>query len=51
MNRDIIITIPKNITWQDYKKEIDKVKDGSSVMSFKVNNFPKTSVGNRCYLL
>lgn len=51
MNRDIIITIPKNITWQDYKKEIDKVKDGSSVMNFKVNHFPKTSVGNRCYLL
>lgn len=51
MNRDIVITIPRSIAWQDYQKEIDLVKDGSSVMNFRVNHFPNTSVGSKCYLL
>lgn len=48
--RDIIITIPKNIACEDYQKEIDAVADGSQVMNFKVNSFPKTSIGAKCYL-
>lgn len=51
MNRDIIITIPRSISWDEYQKELDAVKDGSSVMNFKVNHFPKTDIGSRCYLL
>lgn len=48
---DIVVTIPKSISWKDYEKELDAVKDYSQVMNFKVNNFPKTKPGNKCYLL
>ena len=48
---DIIITIPKSIDWNEYQKELDAVKDYGQVMNFKVNNFPKTKSGNKCYLL
>jgi len=51
MGRDIVITIPKSVKWDDYQKEIDAVKDGSQVMNFKVNHFPKTEPGNKCYLV
>lgn len=50
-NRDIIITIPKKIKWIDYEKELEKVIDKSQVINFKVNFFPKTNVGNKCYLV
>jgi len=49
--RDIIITLPKSISWDDYEKEIEAVKDGSQVMNFKVNALPKTSKGNKCYIV
>jgi len=48
---DIVVTIPKSSSWKDYEKELDAVKDYSQVMNFKVNNFPKTKPGNKCYLL
>jgi hypothetical protein len=48
---DIIITIPKSINWNVYQKELDSVKDYSQVMNFKVNSFPKTQIGSKCYLL
>lgn len=48
---DIVITIPKNIRWEDYLKEIFAVQDGSQSMMFKVPRLPKrTSLGDRCYL-
>lgn len=51
-NMDIIITLPKGTSWEEYKKEINAVADGSEVMNFKVTNFPtKTSVGSKCYLV
>ena len=50
-NRDIIVTIPKSIKWDDYKKELKAVEDGSQIMNFKVAAFPKTSIGSKCYLL
>lgn len=50
-SQDIIITIPKSIRWEDYCKEIDAVADGSQVMNFRVSNFPKTSIGSKCYIL
>ena len=49
--KDIIITLPKNVSWSDYEKELELVKDGHSVLNFKVNSFPKTAVGNKCYLV
>lgn len=48
---DIIITIPKSIPWEEYKKELKAVEDYSSVMNFKTQHFPKTNVGDKCYLL
>ena len=49
--RDIVITIPKTIKWEDYEKELEAVKDYSSVMNFKVNAFPQTTKGSKCYLV
>ncbi len=48
----IIITVPKTTSWEDYLKEIEKVKDGKEEMNFKVSNLPKNiSVGDRCYIV
>jgi hypothetical protein len=48
--RDIIITIPKTIVWSEYEKELNVVSNYSQVMNFKVNAFPNTKKGNKCYL-
>lgn len=49
---NIIITLPSNIEWSEYQKELDLVKDGEHILNFKVNNFPKnTKIGERCYLV
>ena len=48
---DIIVTIPKSITWSDYEKELKEVEDFTSVMNFKTPHFPKTSAGEKCYLV
>tara|TARA_R100000781_G_scaffold113591_1_gene82388 strand:- start:1230 stop:1553 length:324 start_codon:yes stop_codon:yes gene_type:complete len=48
---DIVITLPKSIKWEQYEKELNAVKDGKSVLNFKVPHIPKnTSIGERCYL-
>lgn len=47
---DIIITIPKTINWEDYELELDKASNGA-VLNFKVSNFPKSNIGDKCYLL
>lgn len=50
-NRSIIVTLPSNIEWSDYEKELSKVKDYSEVMNFKVYNFPKgIHRGDKCYV-
>lgn len=50
-SRSIIITLPSNINWEDYQKELDKVKNGQNVINFKVGQFPKgVKAGDRCYL-
>lgn len=49
---DIIITLPSNIEWSNYQKELELVKHGDHVLNFKVSNFPKnTKVGEKCYLV
>lgn len=48
--KDIMITIPKNISWEDYEKELEAAANGE-VMNFKVQHFPKTSKGNKCYIV
>lgn len=50
-NLDIVITLPSNIEWNEYQKELKNVEDGDQVLNFKVSNLPKrTSIGNKCYL-
>lgn len=52
--RNIIITLPSNIEWNDYQKELDAVRDGKSVLNFKVPFLPKEDMRNRikkCYLV
>lgn len=49
-NKDIVITIPKSIKWEDYEKELKKAEQGE-ILNFKVKNFPKVSTGSKCYIL
>lgn len=49
MYSDIIITIPKSIKWTDYEKELSAASNGE-ILNYKVNFFPKTATGNRCYI-
>ena len=46
---DIIITIPKSIKWEEYQKELDAAENGQ-ILNFKVNHFPKTCNGCKCYI-
>jgi len=47
----IVITLPKKISWEEYKKEIAAVADGDYEMNFRVSTYPKkVSVGDRCYI-
>lgn len=49
--RNIIITLPKTISWEDYKKELANAAQGD-IMNFKVPFLPKEPViGGRCYVL
>lgn len=51
-NHAIIITLPSSETWENYKKELSKVKNYSNVMNFKVHNFPKgINKGDKCYIV
>ena len=50
MGKDIIITIPKNIDWAEYKKELIAAENGS-ILNFKVSNKPNTDIGNKCYIV
>ena len=51
-NRSIIVTLPSNVDWSDYEKELSRVKDYDEVMNFKVYNFPKgINRGDKCYVV
>ena len=48
---NICITLPKTIKWNEYQKELDKVKDFKEFMFFKVPFLPiRTKQGDKCYL-
>lgn len=49
--KDVVITLPSNLKWEEYEKELEAVKDGKQVMNFKVSNLPtNTAIGNKCYI-
>lgn len=52
MNKDIIITLPAKIKWEDYQEELDAVERDEMILNFKVPFFPKeTAIGSKCYLV
>jgi hypothetical protein len=48
--KDIIITIPKTIKWENYMKELEAAGRGET-LNFKVKSFPDTGIGRRCYVV
>lgn len=47
----LLLTIPKNIKWEDYLKELEEVKDGSSEINYKVSSKPsKVNIGDKCFI-
>lgn len=51
IGKDIIITIPKTVSWEEYEKELKDVEEKGMVINFKVAHFPKSKVGNKCYIV
>ena len=51
-NKNIIITLPAKVKWEDYQKELDAVEWNKLVLNFKVPYFPQeTAIGCKCYLV
>ena len=50
--RSLIVTLPSNIKWGEYEKELRKAANYKYVLNFKVHNFP-TGVheGDKCYIV
>jgi len=49
---DIIITIPKTTTWEEYQKELDLAESGEYYLNYQTARFPKHAhVGDRCYVV
>lgn len=47
---DIVMTIPKSISWEDYEREI-LAAGQHMVMNYRVPNRPKIEPGERCYIV
>lgn len=49
---DWIITIPKIVKWEEYRKELDKAEFGLAVLNYRVRYFPKEmKPGDRCFVV
>jgi hypothetical protein len=47
--RDIVITLPQHVHWDDYEQELAAALDGE--IKYKVNGFPDVVPGqSRCYV-
>jgi hypothetical protein len=47
---DWIITVPKSIPWDEYKKELEVAKNGGT-LRYRVPHIPKKLVeGDRCFV-
>lgn len=52
MLRDIVITLPQEIEWADYQRELDAVADWGGVLNFKVANLPcEEVIDGKCYIV
>lgn len=51
-DRSLIITLPSNVTWQDYEKELRKAANWKYILNFKVHNYPSgVHKGDKCYVV
>ncbi len=48
---DWIITIPQDIEWKDYARELAFVEDWSGVLNYRVPFRPKVEEGDRCFVV
>ena len=48
---DWIITLPKSISWTDYQRELDAVKDFTAVMNYRLPFRAGVKRGDRCFLV
>ena len=48
---DIVITLPKSFSWDEYTKEIQHALDNEEVLNFKVPYLPKVIKGDKCYVV
>ena len=47
----LCITLPRDISWEDYKKELKTVESGEQEMLFRLSGHPKkVGTGDRCYV-
>lgn len=48
---DILITIPKSVSWETYTEELDRALRGE-ILHFKTSGFPKKArIGDRCFVV
>lgn len=47
---DWIITLPKTIKWEDYKKELDACRDGKTLMNYRLPRRVYAEEGDRCFV-
>jgi hypothetical protein len=50
--RDIIVTVPKSVKWEDYQKELQDVEEKGLDLNYKVFHLPKGIIFNqsKCYI-
>lgn len=47
---DIIITLPKSVSWKEYEKELQETEKGGEI-NFKIPFFPtNTRIGEKCFI-
>lgn len=47
----LCITLPRDVSWEDYKKELAAVATGEQEMLFRLSGHPKkVGEGDRCYV-
>ena len=48
----LCITIPKSISWESYKRELDDARRYNLVLNYKISSYPKqVKPGDRCYVV
>lgn len=51
VDRDIIISLPKDRKWSEYINYFIKLKANSQTLDVVVGSVPKTASGNKCYIV